>query len=58
MDVAEEDLKTQEEGEQFYKKYDIDIIISDLEKAKSLIIHTSVTKAILPELQSCLTKRV
>ena len=58
MDVAEEDLKTQEEGEQFYKKYDIDIIISDLEKAKSLIIHTSVIKAILPELQSCLTKRV
>ena len=42
MDVAEEDLKTQEKGEQFYKKYDIDIIISDLEKAKSLIIHTTV----------------
>ena len=58
MDVAEEDLKTQEEGEKFYKKYDIDIIISDLEKAKSLIIHTTVIKAILPELLSCLTKRV
>jgi len=56
MDTVEEDIESQEEGENFF--FIMCHIIFDLEKAKALKIHTTITKAIIPELQSCLTKRV